>query len=131
MTERRPDPEMLLAQVREEQRRAGRGRLKIFFGASPGVGKTYAMLEEARAKRREGVDVVVGVVETHGRPETQALLEGLDTLPRRAIEYRGITLHEFDLDAALARQPALLLVDGWPTPTLPAPGIRDAPRTWK
>ena len=111
MSDRRPDPELLLARVRQEAARAGRGRLKIFFGASPGVGKTYAMLEEARAKRREGVDVLVGVVETHARPETQALLEGLDTLPRRAIEYRGITLHEFDLDAALARRPALLLVD--------------------
>jgi two-component system sensor histidine kinase KdpD len=111
MTDRRPDPEAVLARVREEAARAGRGRLKIFFGASPGVGKTYAMLEEARAKRREGVDVVVGLVETHGRPETAALLEGLETLPRRAIEYRGITLQEFDLDAALARRPGLLLVD--------------------
>ena len=111
MTERRPDPEALLARAREEERRAGRGRLKIFFGASPGVGKTYAMLEEARAKRRDGMDVLVGVVETHGRPETTALLEGLDLLPRRAIEYRGITLHEFDLDAALARRPTLILVD--------------------
>jgi two-component system, OmpR family, sensor histidine kinase KdpD len=111
MTERRPDPEALLAQVRAEEQRALRGRLKIFFGASPGVGKTYAMLEEARAKRREGVDVVVGVVETHGRAETTALLEGLEVLPRRAVEYRGITLHEFDLDAALARRPALILVD--------------------
>src|SRR6266849_3171497 len=126
MPERRPDPETLLAQVREQERRAGRGKLKIFFGASPGVGKTYAMLEEARAKQREGVDVLVGVVETHGRPETQALLEGLDTLPRRAIEYRGITLHEFDLDAALARRPALLLVDELAHTN--APGSRHAKR---
>src|SRR5689334_25237756 len=99
MTSGRPDPEALLQRLREEERRAGRGHLKIFFGASPGVGKTYAMLEEARAKRRDGADVVVGVVETHGRPETGALLEGLETLPRRAFEYRGITLHDFDLDA--------------------------------
>ena len=127
MPERRPDPETLLAQVREQERRAGRGKLKIFFGASPGVGKTYAMLEEARAKRREGVDVLVGVVETHGRPETQALLEGLDTLPRRAIEYRGITLHEFDLDAALARRPGLLLVDELAHTN--APGSRHARRS--
>ena len=111
MTARRPDPEALLAQVREAERRAGRGRMKIFFGASPGVGKTYAMLEEASAKGREGGDVVVGIVETHGRPETAALLAGLEALPRRAVEYRGITLHEFDLDAALARRPALILVD--------------------
>jgi len=118
---------MLLAQVREEQRRAGRGRLKIFFGASPGVGKTYAMLEEARAKRREGVDVVVGVVETHGRAETTALVEGLELLPRRAIEYRGIMLHEFDLDAALARRPTLLLVDELAHTN--APGSRHARRS--
>jgi two-component system sensor histidine kinase KdpD len=127
MTQRRPDPEALLAQVREEQRRAGRGRLKIFFGASPGVGKTYAMLEEARAKRREGVDVVVGIVETHGRAETAALLEGLETLPRRPLEYRGITLHEFDLDAALARRPTLLLVDELAHTN--APGSRHARRS--
>src|SRR5690242_2875947 len=127
MADRRPDPETLLAQVREQERRAGRGRLKIFFGASPGVGKTYAMLEEARAKRRDGVDVVVGVVETHGRPETSALLEGLEVLPRRPLEYRGITLHEFDLDAALARRPALLLVDELAHTN--APGSRHARRS--
>jgi two-component system sensor histidine kinase KdpD len=111
MSDRRPDPEALLERIREEERRAGRGKLKIFFGASPGVGKTYAMLEEARAKRRDGVDVAVGVVETHGRPETAALLEGFEILPRRPLEYRGITLEEFDLDAALARRPTLVLVD--------------------
>jgi two-component system, OmpR family, sensor histidine kinase KdpD len=127
MTERRPDPETLLARVREEEARAGRGRLKIFFGASPGVGKTYAMLEEARAKHRESVDVVVGVVETHGRAETAALLEGLEILPRRAIEYRGITLHEFDLDAALARRPAFILVDELAHTN--APGSRHARRS--
>lgn len=111
MNDGRPDPESLLARARDEERRAGRGRLKIFFGASPGVGKTYAMLEEARAKHREGVDVVVGLVETHGRRETAALLEGLDVLPRRRSDYRGVSLEEFDLDAALARRPGLLLVD--------------------
>src|SRR5499433_3721207 len=111
MTGRRPDPDTLLARVREAERRAGRGRLKIFFGASPGVGKTYTMLEEARAKLRNGVDVVVGLVETHGRADTAALLEGLETLPRRSIEYRGVTLTEFDLDAALARRPSIILVD--------------------
>ena len=111
MVPRRPDPETLLRRVREEERRAGRGRLKIFFGASPGVGKTYAMLEEACAKRRERVDVVVGLVETHGRVETAALLQGLEVVPRRTVEYRGVRLTEFDLDAALARRPALILVD--------------------
>jgi two-component system sensor histidine kinase KdpD len=128
MTDRRPDPEALLARVHEEERRAGRGKLKIFFGASPGVGKTYAMLEEARAKRREGVEVVVGVVETHGRTETAVLLEGLDVLPRRRVEYRGVTLEEFDLDAALARRPTLLLVDELAHTN--APGSRHA-RRWQ
>jgi two-component system sensor histidine kinase KdpD len=123
---RRPDPEALLAQVREEERRATRGRLKIFFGSAPGVGKTYAMLEAARTRAREGVDVLVGVVETHGRPETAALLDGLATLPRRAVEYRGIRLQEFDLDAALARHPGLLLVDELAHTN--APGSRHAKR---
>src|SRR5512147_2309508 len=107
----RPSPEALLQRLRAEEARAGRGRLKIFFGASPGVGKTYAMLEEARAKQRERVDVGVGVVETHGRAEPTALLSGLEILPRKKIEYRGITLEELDLDGALARRPALILVD--------------------
>ncbi len=128
MTDQRPDPEALLQRLREEEARASRGRLKIFFGASPGVGKTYAMLEEARAKRREGGDVVVGVVETHGRPETTALLAGLDILPRRSLEYRGITLREFDLDAALARRPTLILVDELAHTN--APGSRHA-RRWQ
>jgi len=111
MTDQRPDPEALLARVREEERRAARGRLKIFFGGSPGVGKTYAMLEASRVRKKEGMDVVVGVVETHGRRETEALLQGLEVLPRRMVEYRGIALQEFDLDAALARRPSLILVD--------------------
>jgi two-component system sensor histidine kinase KdpD len=126
MPDRRPDPEALLARVREEEARAGRGRLKIFFGASPGVGKTYAMLEEARAKRRAGVDVAVGVVETHGRAETAVLLEGLEVLPRRQIEYKGVSLREFDLDGALARRPALILVDELAHTN--APGSRHARR---
>ena len=123
---RRPDPEAFLAQVRAEERRASRGQLKIFFGSAPGVGKTYAMLEAARARVREGVEVVVGVVETHGRPETAALLEGLPALPRRTVDYRGITLQEFDLDAALARRPGLILVDELAHTN--APGSRHAKR---
>lgn len=111
MEERRPDPDLLLAQVRQEEERARQGRLKIFFGAAPGVGKTYAMLEAAQQRRAEGIDVVVGLAETHGRRETEVLLEGLEVLPRRRVEYHGTTLAEFDLDAALARRAALLLVD--------------------
>src|SRR5262245_66586645 len=107
----RPDPYELLARLRAERELADRAKLKIFFGASAGVGKTYAMLVEAHERRRAGVDVLVGLVETHGRAETAALLEGLELLPRRTVEYRGTTLQEFDLDAALARKPALLLLD--------------------
>ncbi len=105
--QRRPSPEALLAAAQEQ----GRGRLKIFLGAAPGVGKTYEMLATARAKRREGVDVVIGIVETHGRPETTALLDGFEIMPRKRIEYRGKVLEEMDLDAVLARRPQLVLVD--------------------
>ena len=108
---RRPDPDALLARLREEEARQHRGRLKLFFGAAPGVGKTYTMLEAARARQAEGVDVVVGVVETHGRSETARLTEGLTSLPRRVIDYKGSKLQEFDLDGALALKPALILVD--------------------
>ena len=107
----RPDPDQLLKRVQAEEEAAGRGRLKLFFGASPGVGKTYAMLEAARQRKKEGWDVAVGVVETHGRTETEALLEGLEILPRREVSHHGIVLREFDLDSALKRRPRLLLVD--------------------
>ena len=109
MSERegRPSPEALLAAAKQE----GRGRLKIFLGAAPGVGKTYEMLLAAQARRREGCDVVVGIVEPHGRRETEALLEGLEVIPRQQIEYRGHLLGEMDLDAILKRRPALVLVD--------------------
>ncbi len=109
--EQRPDPDSLLARVKEEEARQTRGKLKVFLGAAAGVGKTYAMLEAAREKRAEGVDVVAGWVETHGRSETEALLEGLEILVPRPLEYRGTTLKEFDLDAALTRHPTLILVD--------------------
>jgi two-component system sensor histidine kinase KdpD len=111
MTEERPDPDRILAQLQEEEARAHRGKLKIFFGASAGVGKTYAMLSAARAAKQQGVDVVIGVVETHGRSETEALVAGLERLPPKAVEHRGRLLHEFDLDRALERKPALILVD--------------------
>jgi two-component system sensor histidine kinase KdpD len=103
----RPSPEALLAEAQQESR----GRLKIFLGAAPGVGKTYEMLAAAQARKRDGSDVVVGVVETHGRAETQALLAGLEVMPRRRMDYRGRTLEEMDLDALLQRHPQLALVD--------------------
>ena len=103
----RPSPEALLQQAAKETR----GRLKIFLGAAPGVGKTFEMLSAAQAKRREGVDLVVGVVETHGRRETEALLEGLEVVPRRPVDYKGHRLDEMDLDAILRRRPRLVLVD--------------------
>lgn len=105
--ENRPEPEALLAEAARE----GRGRLKVFLGAAPGVGKTYAMLEAAKARRKEGIDVVVGVVETHGRAETERLLDGLEILPRADLPYSGRLLPEMDLDGLLKRRPQLALVD--------------------
>ncbi|MGE3918955.1 MAG: DUF4118 domain-containing protein [Hyphomicrobiaceae bacterium] len=105
--ERRPSPKALLELAAKESR----GKLKVFLGMAPGVGKTYAMLSAARAQKTEGVDVVVGVVETHGRSETASLLEGLEVLPRKPVPYRRRTLMEFDVEAAIARRPKLLLID--------------------
>jgi two-component system, OmpR family, sensor histidine kinase KdpD len=105
--EGRPSPEALLAQAAREER----CRLKVFVGAAPGVGKTYAMLQAARKQLRQGADIVVGAVETHGRPESQALLGDLEVIPRRPLESRGQTLEEMDLDAILARRPTLVIVD--------------------
>ncbi len=107
----RPNPDDLLALAEQEARQSQRGHFKIFFGAAPGVGKTYAMLRAARRQLDSGVDVVAGVVETHGRKETEDLLEGIPLLPRRDVLHHSITIGEFDLDAALARKPTLLLVD--------------------
>ena len=107
----RPDPDQLLEQLRDEEQRARRGKLRIYFGASAGVGKTYAMLSAAQRERKAGREVLVGVIETHGRSETAELLVGLEQLPLREVAYRGRTLKEFDLDAALLRRPPLLLVD--------------------
>jgi len=110
-SEQRPDPDALLAKVQQEEAAAQRGKLRIYFGSSAGVGKTYAMLVAARKLRLEGRDVVLGVIETHGRSETAALLAELEILPPRAMPHRGKLLCEFDLDGALARRPALILVD--------------------
>jgi len=105
----RPDPDALLKEVQREEEK--RGRLKIFLGYAPGVGKTYAMLNEARVLKKRGEDVVVGVVETHGRVETEELLKGLEVIPRRGAEYQGIVLEELDIDAILARKPSVALLD--------------------
>ena len=105
----RPDPDALLKEVQREESK--RGRLKIFLGYAPGVGKTYTMLNEAHVLKKRGEDVVVGIVETHGRSETEALLKDLKMIPRRRVEYQGIVLEELDLDAILSRRPAVILVD--------------------
>ncbi len=107
----RPNPDELLAQMKREETASARGKLKIFFGMSPGVGKTYAMLQAARQKQGQGCEVVVGLVETHGRKETEALLDGLPVLPRAHLEYRGTQLTEMDLDALLLWHPGLAVVD--------------------
>ena len=108
-SEHRPSPEALLEAARREERRVG--KLRIFVGAAPGVGKTYEMLQQAHARKKDGYDVVVGIVETHGRKETEALLQGLDVVPRRHIQYKGQWLEEMDLDAIIARRPQIILVD--------------------
>ena len=122
----RPDPDALLERVKDEEARSQHGKLKVFFGATAGVGKTYAMLEDARRHVAEGRDIVVGWVETHGREETARLLDGLAALPPRRYEYRGTQIAEFDLDAALARRPKLLLLDELAHTN--APGARHAKR---
>ena len=126
MTDGRRDPDELLRQVQAEERRASRGKLVIFFGAAPGVGKTYAMLEAARTERDLKRDVVIGVVETHGRYETASLVLGLEMLPRHKQEHRGVILEELDLDTALARKPGLILMDELAHTN--APGSRHAKR---
>jgi two-component system, OmpR family, sensor histidine kinase KdpD len=122
----RPDPDAILAKVKAEE--SHRGKLKIFFGAVAGVGKTYSMLEAARLRKKEGVDVVVGYVETHKRAETEALLEGLEILPPKIISYKNVQLREFDIDASLKRKPKLILVDELAHTN--APGSRH-PKRWQ
>jgi two-component system sensor histidine kinase KdpD len=124
--DQRPDPDELLKRVQEEEERSHRGKLKIFLGYVAGVGKTYAMLEAAQLRLTEGIDVVVGYVETHKRAETEELVEGLEIIPRREVDYRGVTLTEMDLDAVLTRRPALALVDELAHTN--APGLRHPKR---
>ena len=126
MTDRRRPEDFL-----ELVERAKRGRLKVYIGPAAGVGKTYRMLEEAHALHKRGVDVVLGFVETHGRAETEALLAGLEAVPRRAMSYRGITVEEMDLDAVLARQPQVAVVDEIAHTNVPgsgAPALRRSQR---
>jgi len=118
----RPKPEQFLALIRQQKR----GRLKVYLGFAPGVGKTYEMLLEGQRLKRQGIDVVIGIVETHGRPETEAQIGDLERLPRRKIEYRGVTLEELDLDALLARNPEIALVDELAHTN--APGSKNAKR---
>src|ERR1700755_3281071 len=103
--DKRPSQEALREAARREERRSG--RLKIFVGAAPGVGKTYEMLQQARARKQDGYDIVVGVVETHGRRETEALLDGLEIIPRKRLDYKGQSLEEMDLDAIVVRHPQI------------------------
>ena len=107
----RPDPDALLATLKDEESKAHRGRLKIFFGMCPGVGKTFAMLRAGQQEARAGTDCVVGIVETHGRKETEAMITGLTVFPRKQLSHRGTTLEELDLEGILAKRPALVLVD--------------------
>ena len=124
----RPDPDLLLAKVKQQEAKAARGKLRIYFGSSAGVGKTYAMLAAAQKLKGEASDVVAGIVETHGRSDTAALLEGLEVLPAKRVSHRERELTEFDLDAALARQPQLILVDELAHSNLP--GVRH-PKRWQ
>lgn len=126
MNEARPDPDRLLARLQSEEQQVQRGKLKIFLGYAAGVGKTFAMLEAAHQRKAEGVDVVVGYIETHGREETAAMVTGLEVLPRETISYRGVALTELNIDAILARRPALALVDELAHTN--APGSRHAKR---
>jgi two-component system sensor histidine kinase KdpD len=126
MDDQRPNPDELLEQIREEEKVKAGGKLKIFFGYAAGVGKTYSMLESAREQALENVDIVLGYVQPHARPETEALMLGLEILPAKEVEYKGIKLKEFDLDAALKRKPAVLIVDELAHTN--APGLRHTKR---
>ncbi len=107
----RPNPDELLNRIKKQEAKQKRGRLKIYFGMSAGVGKTYAMLQDARSELADGVDVVIGYVETHGRAETEALMTGLPVIPQKVVDYNNVQLEEMDIDAILQRTPSLVLVD--------------------
>ena len=124
--EKRPNPEQILKQVQKEEQKAKTGKLKIYLGAAPGVGKTYAMLKDALAKRATGLDVIVGIVESHGREDINTFLKELTVMPRQTIQYRGNTLFDFDLDSALSRNPGLILIDEMAHTN--APGLRHSKR---
>jgi two-component system sensor histidine kinase KdpD len=126
MDNQRPNPDELLKQIREEEKAKAGGKLKIFFGYAAGVGKTYSMLEAAREQASAGVDIVIGYVQPHARPETEAIMLGMELLPLKEVEYKGIKLKEFDLDAVLARKPAVIIVDEFAHTN--APGLRHTKR---
>ena len=123
----RPTPEQFLNLIR----RQARGRLKVYLGSAAGVGKTYAMLREGQRLKKQGVDVVIGIVETHGRAETLEQITELEVVPPRIVEYRGVKLREMDLDAILARRPRSAWLMSWRTPTFPVASIPSATRMWK
>lgn len=126
MKDERLDPDELLRRVQAEERKEQRGKLKIYLGAAPGVGKTYNMLQDAHAKRKQGLDIVVGIIESHGRKDIENLIRGLEVLPLKAIEYKGKRLEEFDLDGALQRSPGIILIDEMAHSNIP--GLRHAKR---
>src|SRR5271157_788196 len=127
----RPDPDRLLQQIQAENRDSSRGKLIIFLGYSAGVGKTYKMLQTAHTRQNQGIDVVIGLVDTHGRVETDALLEGLAVIPRKQVEYRGITISDMDLDAIIERKPQLVLVDELAHSNPPHSSTRNDMKTFK
>ena len=125
MPEQRPTADALLARIKEQDR----ARLRIYVGAAPGVGKTYEMLQEAHALRSRGLDVVVGYVETYSRRDTEAQLKDLEVIPRRQIEYRGVTMEEMDVDAIVRRKPQVCVVDELAHTNVPGAGTRNGTRT--
>jgi two-component system sensor histidine kinase KdpD len=125
----RPDPDALLKEAEREESK--RGRLKIFLGYAPGVGKTYTMLQEAHVLKNRGEDIVAGIVETHKRAETEALLADLEIIPRRRVPYENIVLEEFDIDAVLARRPSIVLLTSLPIRTPPVADIPSGIRMWR